>query len=254
MKTKEDLFIPFSWEERRPIFLERFFYMPKNYEYQEQRFQWAELFGNEKPVHLEICSGNGQWIGERALQQPEVNWVGVELRFDRARKIWLKSFRENIPNLQVICGEGGAFLRCYAPPASVSQVFINFPDPWPKPRHAKHRIIQVPFLEALHAVVRSGGRVTLATDDVPYRDQMISEFSQVKGWKRIEETDWSSYGDSYFANLWKGKGRTIYYLQYEPLPKGRGMIWEEFRTPPKFGCELPGPKGPGFRRPDERLD
>ncbi|MDE3045749.1 MAG: hypothetical protein KGJ02_03800 [Verrucomicrobiota bacterium] len=39
----------------------------------------------------------------------------------------------------------------------------------------------------------------------------------------------------------------------EPRPKGRGMIWEEFRTPPKFGCELPGPKGPGFRRPDELL-
>ncbi|MDE3046306.1 MAG: hypothetical protein KGJ02_06660 [Verrucomicrobiota bacterium] len=40
-------------------------------------------------------------------------------------------------------------------------------------------------------------------------------------------------------------------VTYEPRPKGRGMIWEEFRTPPKFGCELPGPKGPGFRRPDE---
>ncbi|MDE3046187.1 MAG: hypothetical protein KGJ02_06045 [Verrucomicrobiota bacterium] len=41
------------------------------------------------------------------------------------------------------------------------------------------------------------------------------------------------------------------FSMYEPRPKGRGMIWEEFRTPPKFGCELPGPKGPGFRRPDE---
>lgn len=176
---------------------------------------WEEMFGNGKPVHLEICSGNGQWIGERALQQPGVNWIGVELRFDRARKIWLKSFRENIDNLQVVCGEGNGFLHYYAPPQSVQQVFINFPDPWPKPRHAKHRIIQVSFLEALKRVVRVGGRVTLATDDVPYRDQMIEEFSKVTGWKRIEETDWGFYGDSYFANLWKTKGRTIHYLQYE---------------------------------------
>jgi tRNA (guanine-N7-)-methyltransferase len=222
MKTKKDLLIPFSWEERRPVFLERFFYIPKKYEEHAkiERLDWETLFGNDRPVYLELCSGNGQWIGEKAKAHPEVNWAAVEFRFDRARKIWLKAFRESIPNLYVICGEAATFLQWYAAKASVTQAFVNFPDPWPKLRHAKHRLIQAPFLEELAEVVQGGGRATFATDDEPYRDQMVRELSLVSSWKPVFDTpyyrsDWASYGDSFFASLWKGKGRNLYYMQYE---------------------------------------
>jgi len=211
VKTKQDLCIPFSWEERHPICLERFFYLPKQFDHQEQRLAWRDLFGNDRPVCMELCSGNGQWIGERAKQYPSINWVAVELRFDRARKIWLKSFRENLPNLYTVCGEGATFLRYYAPPKSVERAFINFPDPWPKLRHAKHRLVQAPFISVLAQTVQS--RVTLATDDAAYREQMIQEFAKEPSWQR-EVDPQEDYGDSFFANLWKNKGRLIYYLQF----------------------------------------
>jgi len=221
MKSKKDLKIPFSWEERRPIYLERFFYLPKQYDSHESfgRLDWSDprIFGNGNPVRIELCSGNGQWIGERAKENPHINWVGVEIRFDRARKIWLKSFRENIPNLYTVCAEGKTFLRYYAPLKSVEQSYINFPDPWPKLRHAKHRIVQAPFLSCLSSVLKEGAIATFATDDAPYRDQMIRE---LLGWiPRFEaphfRTDDEAYGDSYFRTLWKERGRTIYHLEYQ---------------------------------------
>lgn len=221
MKSKKDLKIPFDWEERRPVYLERFFYLPKQYDKNETfgRLDWTDerIFGNGKPVRIELCSGNGQWIGERAKENPDINWVAVEIRFDRARKIWLKSFRENIPNLYTVCAEGKAFLRYYAPLASVEQSYINFPDPWPKLRHAKHRIVQAPFLGYLSSVLKKGAIATFATDDAAYKEQMIRE---LKGWipkfeSPFYKTDDEEYGDSYFRTLWKQRGRTIYHIEYQ---------------------------------------
>lgn len=223
MKTKNDLHIPFSWEERRPVFLERFFYLPKAIEHDlnREKINWSDetIFGNDRPVCIEICSGNGQWIGDRAKERPDLNWVAVDLDFGRARKTWLKSYREGIPNLYVVCGEGTAFLRHYVSPKSIFQSFVNFPDPWPKLRHAKHRLIQKPFLEALSSVLIDGAVATFVTDDAPYRDQMIRELGKLAPWRPIlpephYHVDWSAYGDSYFAALWKERNRTIYYIQY----------------------------------------
>lgn len=213
MKTAKDLIIPFTWEERRPILLERFFYLPADYDYKAEKIPFFE---KEQPVVIEYCSGNGQWIGERALQNPHLNWLAVEKKFERARKVWLKSFRENIPNLVVACAEGSVFTRYYAPKAV--EVYINFPDPWPKLRHAKHRIIRKEFLEEVLNIVEWGGKITCVTDDAPYAMQMVQEFEKCPGWKfRFNTNEWPGYGNSFFKDLWKEKGRTIHYISYEKI-------------------------------------
>lgn len=224
MKTAQDLKIPFTWQERRPALLERMFYVPNFY---EEHFRWprlswsaSEVFGNERPVHIEYCSGNGQWIGERAKQNPHVNWVAVEKLFERARKIWLKIHREEIPNLYVVFGEAVTFTRHYIEPNSVQAAYVNFPDPWPKLRHAKHRLVQVEFLKELQKGVVDQGTATFVTDDWPYAQQMLEEISHCPAWKPLAlpqryATDWPNYGDSFFKDLWASKGRTIYYLPFE---------------------------------------
>ncbi len=221
MKTKTDLVIPFEWKDRHPILLEKFFYIPKGFDHQEDRLEWNDerIFGNSNPVCIELCSGNGQWIGEKAKQRPDLNWVAIDLDFGRARKIWLKIFREKISNLYVVCGDGSVFLRYYAPLKGAKESFVNFPDPWPKQRHAKHRLIQKPFLDLLSTVLVDGALASFATDDVSYRDQMIRELARSAQWQPVFYdpyylSDFESYGDSYFANLWKQKKRTLYYIQY----------------------------------------
>lgn len=223
VKEKKDLLIPFRWDERRHIFLERFFYLPKQYDHAQkgELINWSGplVFGNDRPVCLEFCSGNGQWIGDRALSFPESNWVAVEMKFERARKIWLKTFRENIPNLYVVCAEAMTFLTHYIATNCLSEAFINFPDPWPKLRHGKHRLVQAPFVKELSRAVKNEGTVALSTDCSAYRDQMIREFGRAGSWQALYDppyyrTDGVSYGNSFFANLWKEKGREIFYLRY----------------------------------------
>lgn len=215
MKTKSDLIIPHSREESKPAFLERFLYLPKRgFDHKgASKIDWNHLFDRPAPIYVEVCSGNGQWIGEQAKERRDLNWVAVELDFARARKIWLKSFREDLPNLYVVCGEGITFLTHYVERGSVSEVFVNFPDPWPKRRHAKNRLIQAPFVSAVRDVLHERGCVTLATDDPPCRAQMEEQFGTELELISSEQ-DVASYGDSFFASLWKSKGKNLFYLKY----------------------------------------
>jgi len=217
MKKAADLRIPFVWAERYPVLLEKCLYIPSFYTRHEEWtiLPWETIFIKKAPIHLEYCSGNGQWIAERAKRHPEINWVAIEKRFDRARKIWGRIQREELDNLFVVCGEGEIFTRYYVPPDSVEQVFINFPDPWPKLRHAKHRLVRKSFLEDLRRVVLRGGKLTLVTDDQVYREEMKQEIGACSFWKKeFEVTEWPDYGGSWFFDFWTGKGRTIYYQHY----------------------------------------
>jgi tRNA (guanine-N7-)-methyltransferase len=224
MKKKSDLRIPFVWEERHPVLLERFLYVPGLYEGHEkwQPLPWSDpaIFGNERPVLLEYCSGNGQWISERAKQNPSLNWVAVDLRFDRSRKTWVRMFRENIPNLYVMCGEALTLTRHYIPKNSLAEIFVNFPDPWPKLRHAKNRLIQAPFLGEMAKVALRGAPATFVTDDETYASQMLRELCLSPEWRpRLPPPhyaiDLPDYGYSYFLDLWKKKGKSIYFIPFE---------------------------------------
>lgn len=211
MKTAKDLRIPFSWEERRPILLDRFLYLPQKYDHTSLT---VPFFEKELPIFIEYCSGNGQWIGDRARQNPQFNWIAVEKRFERARKIWLRIHREHLPNLFVVCGEAREFTRFYAPQAA--EIYVNFPDPWPKLRHAKHRLVTHLFLNELLAIVAVNGKVTCVTDDANYAAQMIQEFEKCPDWHlAFQGQQWPDYGRSFFNDLWIQKNRLINYLSYE---------------------------------------
>lgn len=211
MKTAKDLIIPFAWPDRRPIFVDRFFYIPTHCEYKEETVPFFETC---QPVIIEYCSGNGQWIGDRARQNRQFNWIAVEKRFERARKIWLRSHREGLSNLSVVCGEASVFTRYFAPPAS--EIYINFPDPWPKRRHAKHRLVQAEFLEALLQIVQPGGSATCVTDHPDYALEMAAEFEKCPDWRFLfNVNEWPDYGRSFFKDLWIEQGRIIHYMSYE---------------------------------------
>lgn len=211
MKIAKDLKIPFAWPDRHPIFLDRFLYLPGHYDHKEEVFGFFE---KAQPTMIEYCSGNGQWVGERARQNPHLNWIAVEKKFERARKIWLKIHREGLSNLCVVCGEALIFTRYYAPP--IEEVYVNFPDPWPKLRHAKHRLVRADFLNELEKAVVPRGKVTCVTDHEDYAAEMRREFLKCPGWQFLfHVNEWPEYGHSFFNHLWVKKGKTIHYLSYE---------------------------------------
>ncbi len=221
MKTAKDLYIPCTYETRHPLLLDRFLFVPSNYRKHADfgHLDLPGLFGNSNPVNVEYCSGNGAWAAARAADSPDVNWLAVEKKFDRARKIWLKAHNQNLPNLFVVYGDALDFTDHYLQEGSVFAAFVNFPDPWPKDKHAKHRLICPAFLDCLGSVLKLGAAVTLATDNDAYAGQMIEAFFQKKWHSRFEppyfKTVWPEYGDSYFKALWESKGLSIKYLSFD---------------------------------------
>lgn len=219
-----DLKRPFRWQHRKVLLEDGILHVPDFYkDYSDFTFPgWEspEIFGNSNPVHVEYCSGNGKWILERAIANPDINWVAVEMRFDRIRKIWAKLKNHELKNLLIVCGEACLSTEHYFPSNSVAATYVNFPDPWPKDRHAKHRLIQKPFVDQVARILKPDGRMTLVTDDKAYCQQMIEEFTGCSTMESIFPvpyfvTEWPDYGTSYFDELWRSKGETIHYQQYK---------------------------------------
>lgn len=199
---------------------DRVFFVPERMEdYRSFAFPgWKDvaIFGTDQPVKIEFCSGNGTWIARRAQLDPQSNWVAVEKKFIRARKIWAKIKNQTLPNLFVICGEAHTVSTHYFLPNSVSEVFINFPDPWPKRRHAYLRLVKEPFVKELARILKPNGLLTLVTDDPDYSQQMIHELHKEASFTACYPdpfyiTNYPDYGSSSFDELWRSQGKAIRY-------------------------------------------
>lgn len=219
----KDLKSPFKWDDRHVLINDQIWYVPlRTNEPDNFIFPgWShpDFFGNDHPVNVEYCSGNGAWIAAKAIAHPNMNWLAVERKFDRVSKVWAKVKNLNLKNLIVLCGEGHNATHHYFPDNSIENVFINFPDPWPKSRHAKHRIIQDEFAQELWRILKEGKALTFVTDDPPYSEWLIEVMHRHGGFKSEYSapyfvTDQSEYGTSYFDTLWRSKGRTIHYHQF----------------------------------------
>lgn len=222
----EHLQPPFLWDQRRVVIHDCVWYVPKHcHNFEEFVFPgWRHLFGNDNPVNIEYCSGNGAWIAAKAADNPQCNWVAVELKFKRARKIWSKLKNLKLSNLLVVCGEGHNATARYFPASSVSNIFINFPDPWPKTRHTKNRIIQPAFISEMCRVLNPGALMTFVTDDVEYSDWLIKMMQTEPGFANAFQdhftTEYEGYGTSYFEQLWRDKGKVIRYHKFvKTLPR-----------------------------------
>lgn len=226
MKPKQ-LKCPFTWETRRPLLTDRVLFVPQYYsghrEWGGLKWDDPEVFKRSAPVVVEYCSGNGAWIIEKAQQHPEWNWIAVEKRFDRVQKIWSKMKNFNLENLLVVCGEALPFTRDYLSDRCLLGCYINFPDPWPKDKHAKHRLFQPNFIEEVARAVSPTGVATVVTDDPVWSGRICEAMLEDVRWKaRFPSpyfvTEWPDYGNSYFKDLWIEKGRTIHYMQFINQP------------------------------------
>lgn len=223
MKPK-DLKPPFTWEDRKVVYneKERLLFVPDYYSDYDQfpQLNFKKIFGNSKPVFCEYCSGNGDWLIAKALNQPDINWIACEKRFDRVRKIWSKMHNHNLSNVFIICGEAHTSTHYYIPSQSFSQVFINFPDPWPKERHAKHRLIKPAFIEELSRALKEKSTITVTTDDHNYSEAVIAYFLAHKQFAAVFNSPYytgfsEEYGRSYFYDLWKELGRQIRLICFQ---------------------------------------
>lgn len=131
------------------------------------------VFGNDHPVVLEIGFGNGEATWRMAKASPDENFLGVEVHKPGVGRLLLKLEEHGLENVRIACEDAVALLRDRVPDASLAGVRVYFPDPWPKKRHHKRRIVQPPFVELLGRKLRPGGILHLATDWAPYAEHML---------------------------------------------------------------------------------
>jgi tRNA (guanine-N7-)-methyltransferase len=131
------------------------------------------LFGNRAPVIMEIGFGNGDATWQMASAHRQENYLGVEVHRPGIGRLLLNIEKHDIENIRVACADAAEFLRKRIPEGSLAGVRIYFPDPWPKKRHHKRRIIQPAFVHLLASRMRSGAILHLATDWEPYADYML---------------------------------------------------------------------------------
>ena len=130
------------------------------------------LFGRTAPRMLEIGFGAGEALLEFATAHPEIDCIGVEVHRPGVGRLLLGAEAAALRNLRVICHDAVEVLQHQLAPASIALAHIFFPDPWPKKRHHKRRLIQPPFVELLAKAIAPGGTLRLATDWEPYAEHM----------------------------------------------------------------------------------
>jgi len=141
------------------------------------RLEPAKLFAQPQPLEVELGSGDGTFIARYAQHRPDCNFLAVERLLGRLRKIDRKGLRAGLANLRLVRIEASYLLEYLLPAGSVHALHVYFPDPWPKRKHRKNRLVNARFTEISAQALVSGGRVYLRTDDPDYFAQMIDVFT-----------------------------------------------------------------------------
>jgi tRNA (guanine-N7-)-methyltransferase len=146
----------------------------------------AELFPKVQPLEVELGCGDASFLAEYARRNPQVNFIGVERLLGRIQKLDKKGRRIGLQNTRGVRIESAYFLEYLLPKNCVKALHIYFPDPWPKKKHARHRLINEQFPSLAERVLLPNGIVFLRTDDKDYFAQMTEVFAAAKNFEKVE--------------------------------------------------------------------
>jgi len=131
-------------------------------------FSWLAAFGNARPVELEIGTGKAAFLLRRAQARPDRNFLGIEWASEFFRYAVDRMERWKVPNVRILRIDGGHFVRVVCPRESLTALHIYHPDPWPKRRQQKRRLIQPVFVAAAVNCLRHHGHWAIQTDHAEY--------------------------------------------------------------------------------------
>jgi tRNA (guanine-N7-)-methyltransferase len=185
----------------------------------------SDLFPFEpQEVVLELGSGWGEVAIELAKKSPSTAYILIEKLTGRIQSTLKKCDIYSLENIKLLPVNFHWFLDVIFPNQSFDQVILNFPDPWPKSKHHKHRTLNSHFLEILRKILKSGGKFQFATDHGPYARNSIRLFRDAGNDFSFKE-EWTHNRDDFpksvFEQEMKGLGKRIYYLERRFFPTGK---------------------------------
>jgi len=190
----------------------------------------AALFASGEPpldvsqgLVVDVGFGRGELLAELARRAPDVPHLGIERAFKRVMKQARRLARSELRNVRLLHARAEEAVELL-PPGSVATFWVNFPDPWPKKRHGRRRLLQPAFVRALALRLRPGGTLELATDDAPYADEIEATLA---GEPLLESTLPADEAGRRFVREMPGRIPTAYELEWRA--EGRPLHFWTFR-------------------------
>ncbi len=143
----------------------------------EYRGKWKELFGNDSPIHIEIGCGKGQFATQMALKNPDVNYIAIDVEPNVLVIALEKAVALGVKNLFFIIADANK-LEEYFEPLEISQIYLNFSDPWKKKKQAKRRLTHKNFLDIYKKLLDKGKLICFKTDNRPLFEFSLNSFAQ----------------------------------------------------------------------------
>ncbi|WP_298080905.1 tRNA (guanosine(46)-N7)-methyltransferase TrmB [uncultured Cardiobacterium sp.] len=153
------------------------------------RLDAPALFNDARDLILEIGFGNGDSLVQMAAAAPQAGYIGIEVHRPGVGHAMLAAAAAGIDNLRLIRHDAVAILRDHVADGTLARVQIYFPDPWPKARHHKRRIVQQPFTDLIWRKLRAGGEIHCATDWAAYAEWMRDVFAGDPKWHNLGNAD-----------------------------------------------------------------
>jgi tRNA (guanine-N7-)-methyltransferase len=149
----------------------------------DEPINFTALFGRAAPVHLEIGFGNGEALAAMARLHPEINFLGIEVHRPGVGALLQRLETEALTNVRVISADAVDVLSRRIPDRSLSAMYLFFPDPWPKLRHHKRRLVQPGLVSLVCQKLQIGGLWHLATDWEDYARHMLAVLTEAEGFE-----------------------------------------------------------------------
>ena len=180
------------------------------------RVDWGQIFRRAAPIEVEIGFGNGAFLVEMAQREPETNFVGLEIYKKGIKKARKRIERAGRQNVRLIRQEALAALPKLFTAGELSAIYINFPDPWPKRRHHKRRLINPSFIATVYSLLKDRGRIFIATDYQEYAGEIERLFREHGGFYYLNQY-FPDHNPTKYEQECLRLGQAVYYMSWEKI-------------------------------------
>ena len=188
----------------------------------DKRPDWQFQFGNTNPIKLEIGFGMGNFLIEMAAKEPASNFIGIDFYHKGIRKLMARIKKLQLENIRVVYGDIRSKISILFKDKELNTIYINFPDPWPKKKHIKRRLIKPEFIKQLAQKLSSEGTAYLATDSERYAHEMLEYFNAETLFQNLNSQqgflkERINLPKTKYEKNFINAGEKIFYLEYMRL-------------------------------------
>lgn len=178
---------------------------------------WRTVFGNDNPIHIEVGSGKGAFITGMAQQNPDINYIGIDIQVSVLSYALDKVLESQVSNVRLLLVDGSS-LTNYFEEGEISLLYLNFSDPWPKTKHEKRRLTYKTFLDTYKEILPEHGEIHFKTDNRGLFEYSLASMSQYgmtlnKVWLDLHASDYEGNVMTEYEAKFSAKGQVIYRLE-----------------------------------------